>query len=98
MAGDTLRVQPDWHVVIVSIHSGHRWPEIHQQVDANVTLDMFQSTPAIDGRRYHRPAVPRRAASSFNPLRPSMAGDTLAAVATTGNYFVSIHSGHPKTV
>ena len=52
LAGDTDPSGSYERTGNVSIHSGHRWPEIPEKCSTWTRMPSFQSTPAIAGRRY----------------------------------------------
>ena len=55
---------------------------------------MFQSAPAIDGGRNASPPMRRSGRQGFNPLPPSMAGETSTSACVIGLSWVSIRSRH----
>ncbi len=79
----------------VSIHSGHCWPENRQRSRPLNTAATFQSTPAIAGRRISRSTTRiTPTTTSFNPLRPLLAGESALPLRPRQQAPVSIHSGH----
>ena len=76
MAGETPAPAVQNLVVSVSIRSRHRWREKPSTDPSTDAFMVFQSAPAIDGGRNRRPICWRRSPPCFNPLPPSMAGET----------------------
>ena len=79
---------------LVSIHARHCWRASPASAAVATRRRSFQSTPAITGGRAGGHGCLVRAAGSFNPRPPLLAGEPLGRIYSAAFQPISIHARH----